>query len=112
MTDIPHVSLANTPAFACGAVFAADPAIAHSDGRNRDNCPDVALEGKNDCRAGAGFFLAGNSKFDCQGKARSLLPTGTSEETASMTSRVGFGQLAAIKEWNVLACYQHLRSFA
>ncbi len=65
---------------------------------DKEKCFGVALKGKNDCAAGAGTTCAGTSKVDYQGNAWSLVPKGTCEKTASMTSPTGQGQLKAFKE--------------
>jgi uncharacterized membrane protein len=63
-----------------------------------DKCFGVALQGQNDCAAGAGTSCAGTSKKDYQGDAWKLVPKGSCEKTASPTSPTGFGQLAAFVE--------------
>jgi uncharacterized membrane protein len=63
-----------------------------------DKCFGVAMQGQNDCAAGAGTSCAGTSKKDYQGSAWKLVPKGSCEQTASPTSPTGFGQLTAFKE--------------
>jgi uncharacterized membrane protein len=63
-----------------------------------DKCFGVAMQGQNDCAAGAGTSCAGSSKKDYQGSAWKLVPKGSCEKTASPTSPTGFGQLAAFVE--------------
>lgn len=63
-----------------------------------DKCFGVALQGKNDCAAGAGTSCAGTSIKDYQGSAWKLVPKGSCEQTVSPTSPTGFGQLAAFTE--------------
>ena len=70
----------------------AAPAIA-GDMPGMEKCYGVALQGKNDCKAGAGTSCAGTSKIDYQGDAWKMVPAGTCEETASATSPTGKGQL-------------------
>jgi len=86
-TQLPAVALA----LALGAAFIALPAAAQP--ADKEKCFGVALKGKNDCAAGAGTTCAGTSKVDYQANAWSLVPRGTCEKTASMTSPTGFGQL-------------------
>ncbi|MFT5781850.1 MAG: putative membrane protein [Pseudomonas sp.] len=63
-----------------------------------DKCFGVAMQGKNDCAAGAGTSCAGTSKKDYQGSAWKLVPKGSCEQTVSPTSPTGFGQLTAFTE--------------
>ena len=63
-----------------------------------DKCFGVAMQGQNDCAAGAGTSCAGSSKKDYQGSAWKLVPKGSCEKTVSPTSPTGFGQLAAFVE--------------
>jgi uncharacterized membrane protein len=42
-----------------------------------EKCYGVALQGQNDCAAGAGTTCAGTSKVDYQGDAFKLVPAGT-----------------------------------
>ena len=77
-------------AIALSTAFAALPVAAQAD---KDKCFGVALQGKNDCAAGAGTTCAGTSKVDFQANAWTLVPKGTCEKTASKTSPTGNGQL-------------------
>jgi uncharacterized membrane protein len=63
-----------------------------------DKCFGVAMQGKNDCAAGAGTSCAGTSKKDYQGSAWKLVPKGSCEQTVSPASPTGFGQLTAFTE--------------
>jgi uncharacterized membrane protein len=78
------------------SVAAVSANAADAPGARRDKCFGVALNGKNDCAAGANS-CAGSSTVDYQGDAWKYVPTGTCEKTASPTSPTGFGQLAAFK---------------
>ena len=64
---------------------------------DNEKCFGVALKGKNDCKAGAGTTCAGTSKVDSQADAWKLVPAGTCEKIASLTSPTGYGQLAEFK---------------
>ena len=83
-------------ALALGAAMtlAAAPAVA----ADTEKCFGVAMKAKNDCAAGAGTTCAGTSKVDHQGNAWKMVPAGTCDKTASMTSPTGFGQMEAFKE--------------
>ena len=83
---------------ALGTSFAALPIAAQAQQADKEKCFGVALKGKNDCAAGAGTTCAGTSKVDYQGNSWSLVPKGTCENTASMTSPTGKGQLKEFKE--------------
>ena len=85
-------------ALALGAALAVSLAPLTAQAADMDKCFGVALKGKNDCAAGAGTSCAGTSRTDYQGSAWSLVPKGTCEQTPSVTSPTGFGQLAAFKE--------------
>ena len=76
--------------------LAALPTTAHA-ADDMEKCFGVAMQGKNDCAAGAGTTCAGTSKMDNQANAWKLVPKGTCGKTASSTSPTGFGQLAAFK---------------
>ncbi|PXW95773.1 putative membrane protein [Sphaerotilus hippei] len=85
-------------ALALGAALslAATPVAAQSGATEK--CFGIALQGKNDCAAGAGTTCAGTSRIDHQGNAWKAVPSGTCEKTASPTSPTGHGQLQAFKE--------------
>jgi len=92
---------AATLALALGAALSVAALPTHADDAMKggmEKCFGVALKGKNDCKAGAGTTCAGTSKIDHQSNAWSLVPSGTCEQTPSMTSPTGFGQLAAFQE--------------
>ena len=91
VTKIPALALA----LALGTAFTALPAAAQS--VDKDKCFGVALNGKNDCAAGAGTTCAGTSKVDYQANAWSLVPKGSCEKTVSKNSPTGFGQLKEFK---------------
>lgn len=95
MTQATHKLSAVALALALGAAFTELPAAAQM--ADKDKCFGVALQGKNDCKAGAGTTCAGTSKVDYQSNAWSLVPKGTSEKTESKTSPTGSGQLAKFK---------------
>ena len=82
-------------AFGTAMTLAAAPAAADAE---KEKCFGVALQGKNDCKAGAGTSCAGTSKIDHQGNSWSFVPKGTCEKTASRTSPSGFGQTAEFTE--------------
>jgi uncharacterized membrane protein len=82
---------------ALGAALSASAVPAHAKDANTEKCFGVALKGQNDCAAGAGTTCAGSSAKDHQANAWKLVPSGTCEKTASMTSPTGFGQLKEFK---------------
>jgi uncharacterized membrane protein len=90
------VSMALAASLTTAVALAAVPASAQD--ASKEKCFGVALQGKNDCAAGAGTTCAGTSKVDYQGNAWSLVPKGTCEKTASKTSPTGFGQLKEFRE--------------
>ena len=83
-------------AFGTAISLAATPALA--DDMAKEKCFGIAMKGKNDCKAGAGTTCAGSSKKDHQGNAFVMVPAGTCETTASMTSPTGYGQLQEFVE--------------
>lgn len=83
-------------AFGSALSIAALPAQAAD--KNMEKCFGVAMQGKNDCAAGAGTTCAGTAKTDYQGNAWKLVPKGTCGGTVSPTSPTGFGQLNAFTE--------------
>ncbi|WP_324734020.1 BufA1 family periplasmic bufferin-type metallophore [Pseudomonas paeninsulae] len=85
-------------ALALGAALAISSAPLTAQAADNEKCFGVAMQGKNDCAAGAGTTCAGTSKVDHQGNAWKFVPKGTCEQTASPTSSTGFGQLEAFKE--------------
>jgi uncharacterized membrane protein len=85
-------------ALALGSALTMAAAPVTAQAADSDKCFGVAMQGKNDCAAGAGTSCAGTSKKDYQGDAWKLVPKGSCEETASPTSPTGFGQLAAFVE--------------
>ncbi len=85
-------------ALAIGAALTMAHAPAQAQSADKEKCFGVAMKGKNDCAAGPGTTCAGTSKVDHQGNAWTLVPKGTCDKTASMTSPSGFGQLMAFKE--------------
>jgi uncharacterized membrane protein len=85
-------------ALALGGALSLAAAPITAQAADSDKCFGVAMQGKNDCAAGAGTSCAGTSKKDYQGSAWKLVPKGSCEKTASPTSPTGFGQLAAFVE--------------
>jgi uncharacterized membrane protein len=85
-------------ALALGSALTLAAAPITAQAADSDKCFGVAMQGKNDCAAGAGTSCAGSSKKDYQGSAWKLVPKGSCEKTASPTSPTGFGQLAAFVE--------------
>ncbi len=85
-------------AMAVGAALTLAHTAAVAQPADKEKCFGVALKGKNDCAAGAGTTCAGTSKVDYQGNAWTLVPKGTCENTASVTSPSGKGQLKEFKE--------------
>jgi uncharacterized membrane protein len=99
MTNNANPSLsAAALALALGSALSLAAAPMAAQAADGDKCFGVAMQGKNDCAAGAGTSCAGTSKKDYQGNAWKLVPKGSCEKTASPTSPTGFGQLAAFKE--------------
>lgn len=88
-------------ALALSAALTVTVAPTMAQAADNEKCFGVALQGKNDCKAGAGTSCAGTSKVDHQGNAWSMTPKGTCEQTTSSTSATGFGQLQAFKEKSV-----------
>ncbi len=80
-------------ALALGAALSIAAAGVQAKDANTEKCFGVALEGQNDCAAGAGTTCAGSSKTDHQANAWKLVPNGTCMKTISNTSPTGFGQL-------------------
>jgi uncharacterized membrane protein len=95
-TTTRYASAALALAFGAAMTMAAAPAIAASG--DKVKCYGVALQGKNDCAAGAGTTCAGTSKIDYQGNAWSYVAKGSCESTMSKTSPTGNGKLEAFKE--------------
>ena len=85
-------------ALAFGAALTRAHTAAIAQATDKEKCFGVALKAKNDCAAGAGTTCAATSKVDYQGNARTLVPKGTCEQTASPTSATGKGQLKEFKE--------------
>lgn len=98
MTATPLTAASLALALGTALSLAATPAAAADQMAGKEKCFGVALKGKNDCKAGAGTTCAGTSKIDHQGNSWSLVPKGTCEQTASLTSPTGYGQLAEFKE--------------
>ncbi|MDP2008108.1 MAG: DUF2282 domain-containing protein [Rubrivivax sp.] len=90
-SQFPAIALA----LALGAAFTALPAAAQS--ADKEKCFGVALQGKNDCAAGAGTTCAGTSKVDYQTNAWSYVAKGSCVKTMSKTSPTGFGQTKEFK---------------
>lgn len=99
MTNNSNRTLSATAlALALGSALTLAAAPLTAQAADSDKCFGVALQGKNDCAAGAGTSCAGTSKKDYQGSAWKLVPKGSCEKTASPTSPTGFGQLVAFKD--------------
>jgi len=99
MSNQTNRSLSSTAlALALGSALTLAAAPNTAQAADSDKCFGVAMQGKNDCAAGAGTSCAGSSKKDYQGSAWKLVPKGSCEKTASPTSPTGFGQLAAFVE--------------
>ena len=60
----------------------------------KEKCYGMSLAGQNDCAACPGTSCAGTSKFDYQGNAWKLVPTGT---CTGIETPHGKGSLTAIK---------------
>ena len=85
-------------ALALGTALSLTPLAAGAQATDKEHCYGVSLKGKNDCAAGPGTTCAGTSVRDNQGNAWKLVPKGTCEKTASVTSPTGMGQLKAFTE--------------
>jgi uncharacterized membrane protein len=93
----PTIAAALSLAIGAAMTLSATTADAQAPGA-KEKCYGVALQGKNDCAAGAGTTCAGSSVRDHQGNAWKYVPQGTCEKTASPTSPTGYGQLQEFKE--------------
>ena len=82
-------------ALALGSALSIAALPAHAADNDMEKCFGVAMQGKNDCAAGAGTTCAGTAKSDYQGNAWKLVPKGTCGQTISPSSPTGFGQLNA-----------------
>jgi len=97
-TSLSTQTTAATLALALGAALTLAHAPVQAQAADKEKCFGVALKAKNDCAAGAGTTCAGTSVRDYQGNAWTLVPKGSCEKTASMSSPTGFGQLKEFKE--------------
>ncbi len=97
MNPVSHPSYQAALAWALGAALGMAATGVQAKDTNTEKCFGVALKGQNDCAAGAGTTCAGSSAKDHQANAWKLVPSGTCEKTASMTSPTGFGQLKEFK---------------
>ncbi len=88
MTKTSVTAAALAASFATAVTFAASPASAQSNDKER--CYGISLAGKNDCAAGAGTTCAGTSKMDYQGNAWKYVAKGT---CVSMKTPKGNGSL-------------------
>lgn len=94
-TEITAATLAG--AFATALALVATPASAQpmgADKQSKEKCYGVALQGQNDCAAGAGASCAGTSKVDYDGGRWKYVPKGSCE---TIKTPHGMGSLTPAK---------------